>query len=501
MGSYCLDPELPGVKHDAVLTVDDVSRLTNSALANSLAEPDPSLLTFSSPAGQASPQAYAPPKTQVDTTTTAGSVLYNTAAATANSTPPLGSPITQSLPPNLLQQQYQNHQQPIQHHHSFTAIDMGRSYSQPVSAIPPTAPTMNSMNYIDLQPAKRAVSESTPGLGYRHSSSAIVGGGGGGTGSMKIGTQISNFLRRKKRSGSAAAAVGWGHGGGSGKGGAASDGGGGRGGYGMGDVDESQESDDTMPPPTPPKDKGVYTPTIGARGMKNEFGVEHGVEHHPYPVDFSHVQYSAVADVADLNEHEPEPELMPSPPGLAMSESSFTHAHSISEYAVISHEHLGGGGQDANRNDNEADIVVLRPEEFGLYGIAAENRSLTIRQEQQSYGINTLKKGKWAEPQGLTAIRDPAERARLRMEMQKQKMEEEKEVLRAEEERQERLKWEKEESMRREEEEAEGRKARIQAEALRVAAERRRREEMEREEEERRRGRRRRGGDRKDRRG
>jgi MAP7 domain-containing protein 1 len=186
------------------------------------------------------------------------------------------------------------------------------------------------------------------------------------------------------------------------------------------------------------------------------------------------------AHVADLI----EPELNTLPPGLhPITElSSFRHSHNLSQFAVVSHETVvptSSGIGRGTAGDEEGDIVVIRPEEFGLYGIREE------RQQQPARGIETYKKGKWAEPRGLSAVRDPAERARMRMEMQRQKEEEEKELLRAEEKRQERIKRQKEEFLRMEEEEAERRKAKIQAEALRLAAERRRREEMEKEEEER----------------
>jgi hypothetical protein len=122
-------------------------------------------------------------------------------------------------------------------------------------------------------------------------------------------------------------------------------------------------------------------------------------------------------------------------------------------------------------------VVVIHPNDY--------ESTRGVPTPVQMLRMESLKKGKWAEPQGLSAIRDPVERARLRIEMQRQREEEEREILRAEEERQERIKREKQELLRREEEEAERRKAVIQAEALRVAAERRRREEEERIEEER----------------
>lgn len=172
-----------------------------------------------------------------------------------------------------------------------------------------------------------------------------------------------------------------------------------------------------------------------------------------------------------IHGHESLPHVLPK-----ISESSFRHSHSVSEFAVVSHEEIGG-----RPSVGEADVVVIHPEEFGLY----KDKELPAPGQQRKCGIDSLKKGKWAEPRGLSAIRDPGERARLRIELQRQKDDEEREALRAEEERQERLRREKREIMRREEEEAERRKAAIQAEALRVAAERRRREEEEQQEEER----------------
>lgn len=281
---------------------------------------------------------------------------------------------------------------------------------------------------------------------------------------------FSQFLRRKKRSGSAAAAMG------------------------PSDVDESQESEDSMPPPTPPKDKGIYAtmalPSSAERRGEREEREKAG--------EYAYVRFLFVpllnengmtdshrddSPHAHTPEREYEHEPLALAPGLAtISESSLRNTRSVSEFAVVSHEEVGG-----RPSGGEVDVVVIRPEEFGRYGDKPlPPYGQPQRQQQQpQWGINTLKKGKWAEPQGLSAIRDPAERARLRMELQKQKEEEEKEMLRAEEMRQERIRREKAELMRREEEEAERRKAAIQAEALRVAAERRRREELERQEEER----------------
>ncbi len=156
------------------------------------------------------------------------------------------------------------------------------------------------------------------------------------------------------------------------------------------------------------------------------------------------------------------------------SELSFRHTHSVSEFAVVSHEEANG------RRDT--DIVVIRPD----LGFDKFDKPLPVqRGERVEVGIHTLRKGKWAGSQSLSVIRDPSERAWLRMEMQRQKEEEEREAIRAEEERQKRIKRKKEELKRREEEEAERRKAAIQAEALQIAAERRRRKEEERLEEER----------------
>lgn len=45
------------------------------------------------------------------------------------------------------------------------------------------------------------------------------------------------------------------------------------------------------------------------------------------------------------------------------------------------------------------------------------------KKEDYGYVMDSLKKGKWAEQRELLAIRDPAERIRLRMEMQEQKEE------------------------------------------------------------------------------
>ncbi|KXN81517.1 hypothetical protein AN958_04454 [Leucoagaricus sp. SymC.cos] len=404
-------------RHDAVLTIDDISQLTVGALAQSLAEPDSSLLTFSSAAaGQVVNSLSSPVSlplspnvsrklvtgsllTPLDTTTTtAGSVVYSTPPHPIhahNRTSPVNSP---PISPTTHYPELQSQQYPYPHH-EYTAPDMGRSFSQPIPthASPfattstaqgvgygttpggvAAAPIQDRSNYIDLKPVKRSASESSPVGGYgqghnKHNSSS-------GGGSMRIGSQISNFLRRgKKRSGSDM-----------GRGVTSAGGGGGGRGYGMGDVDESQESEDSMPPPTPPKDKGVYTPARKQAGYEEEHR-HHGGHVTQYPDDFqTHAHHTHLA-----------------------SRTSFRHTHSVSEFALISHEGVMGDDGGRTETDVENDIVIIRPEEFGLYGIQAEKPLPAPGQHHQqkpSYGIHTLKKGKWAEPQGLSAIRDPVER-------------------------------------------------------------------------------------------
>ncbi|KAF9449948.1 hypothetical protein P691DRAFT_758611 [Macrolepiota fuliginosa MF-IS2] len=415
-------------KHDAVLTVDDCSQLTNAAIAHTLAEPDPSLLTFSaSGAGNFSPP---PPQLDTNITPTAGSVIYIAS--------PQGSPTS-----------YQPQPQPQPHHHqslTLTAAEMGRSYSQPTADYPAT--NTKPTNLMDLNRVKRSFSETYSPRPIITEPSAGTSPPSGG-GHHKLGSNMfSQFLRRKKKRSGSGSAI-W---------------------RGRNDVDESQESEDSMPPPTPPKDKGIYAgalpPAVVPRRRDSEEDTIMEKER-----DYGHNDYTD--DLVYVREYEP----LALTSGLAtISESSFRYMRSVSEFAVVSHEEVGSGRPGIG----DRDVVVIRPEEFGGYG----DKPLP-QPGGQHLGISTLKKGKWAEPQGLSAIRDPAERARVRMEQQRQKEEEEREVLRIEEERQEKMKRKKEKLMRREEEEAERRKVAIQAEALRVAAERRRKEEEERREEER----------------
>lgn len=296
-----------------MLSVDDISQLTNTALSNSLAEPDPSLLTFStspltpgaaSGVGQVSPSSSVSPQVLE---TTAGSVVYPSPSPTQTTA------IVPTSPPS--QEQGQGipspEEQQARRQRLFIGLSIpegiGRSYTQPLPLPPPpdgqtpfsagTPPTMNSMNYIDLKAVKRSVSESMPGLAheYRHHSTPNSAPGNSGGGGLRLGSQISNLLRRKKRPGSAAAAMGsggtmtgGGKGYGSGGGGRSeSESGGGKGG-GMGDLDESQESgEDSLAPPTPPKDKGIYTPPATAtltplrRKESEPDGEDHEVHVHP----------------------------------------------------------------------------------------------------------------------------------------------------------------------------------------------------------------------------
>lgn len=194
-----------------MLSVEEVSQLTNTAIAHILAEPDPSLLTFSGPAGVG---PSSPPFSTPYTSTASRSDSYNPL--------PVGSPVA-----------YQQQQQ--RPHHPPTATDMGRSFSQPVPPVHKGSQKNNSRGLSDLKPIRRSFSET-------QESSPSSPPGGGGPGLHKMGSNMfSQFLRRKKGSGTGAAALG----------------------RGGGDFDESQESEDSMPPPTPPKDKGIYAPPVG----------------------------------------------------------------------------------------------------------------------------------------------------------------------------------------------------------------------------------------------
>lgn len=147
-----------------------------------------------------------------------------------------------------------------QQHPSFAATDMGRSFSQPMANHtstminkPQTAPT----SYMDLKPVKRSFSETDSPQPHRYSTTGVSPP----SGHIRLGSNMfSHFLRRKKRSTSAAAAMG------------------------RGDIDESQESEDSMPPPTPPKDKGIYAtmllPTSEKRSEEKEKDEEGVFAHH-----------------------------------------------------------------------------------------------------------------------------------------------------------------------------------------------------------------------------
>lgn len=107
------------------------------------------------------------------------------------------------------------------------------------------------------------------------------------------------------------------------------------------------------------------------------------------------------------------------------------------------------------------------------------------RKEDYGYVMDSLKKGKWAEQRELLAVRDPAERVRIRMEMQEQKEEAVRMMVEKEEEERERV-WRRTKELlkRREEKEAELWQARIREKAVQDAAERRRRVALEKAEDE-----------------
>lgn len=219
-----------------MLSAEEISQLTNTAIAHILAEPDPSLLTFSGPAGVG---PSSPPLSKPYTSTAGRSDFYNIPE-------PVGSPAA-----------YQQQQHP----HPLTATGMGRSFSQPVPPVHNDSQMNNprgpSSGLPSLKPVRRSFSEIR---------SPLSSPPGGGPGLHKMGSNMfSQFLRRKKGSGSGAGAT-LGRGAG-------------------GDFDESQESEDSMPPPTPPKDKGIYAPPVGMhtsegkkgkRGKKNKAKYGHG---------------------------------------------------------------------------------------------------------------------------------------------------------------------------------------------------------------------------------
>jgi len=107
------------------------------------------------------------------------------------------------------------------------------------------------------------------------------------------------------------------------------------------------------------------------------------------------------------------------------------------------------------------------------------------KKEDYGYVMDSLKKGKWAEQRELLAVRDPAERVRIRMEMQEQKEEAVRMRMEKDEEERERV-WRrtKELLVRREEKEAELRQTKIREKAAQDTAERRHRVALEKAEDE-----------------
>ncbi|CAA7269283.1 unnamed protein product [Cyclocybe aegerita] len=188
--------------------------------------------------------------------------------------------------------------------------------------------------------------------------------------------------------------------------------------------DDSPDAEDGLPPPTPPKDNGVFQT--------------------PQPVAVSYSQ--------------PPPPLPPMDRAVRRQRS-----HSMSEFAVISHNYV---------ERHSDDIVVVEP---------AEKERTHNKEPTQLYRIPL--RGKWSNETTLPS--DPAERVQRRRELQKHREREEREALEEEEARQRQLKLQKEALARQEREEEQRRKEQVEAEIRRITAERRRREQVERDEDER----------------
>ncbi|EKM81965.1 hypothetical protein AGABI1DRAFT_112146, partial [Agaricus bisporus var. burnettii JB137-S8] len=171
-----------------------------------------------------------------------------------------------------------------------------------------------------------------------------------------------------------------------------------------GDMDESRESEDSMPPPPPPKDKGIYATVLGMIDKRKVEDKDRDGYTYRQP------RRAYTEDDLDLHKRGLEHNEFGVLPKI--SETSFHRAHDASEYALVSHEDIGGSG-------GEGDVVVIHPNGFGL--------TQDVPTAGQMLRMESLKKGKWAEPRGLSAVRDPVERARMRMEIQRRKKEEERE--------------------------------------------------------------------------
>jgi hypothetical protein len=118
---------------------------------------------------------------------------------------------------------------------------MGRSFSQPVpyNKMPTGSMSTQTTDAMDLKPLRNLDPHYTQDELQRRATTANLGGQQRYQQQQNIrqgGHVFGQFLRRKKH---------------------------GRTNREGGDLEESQESEDSMPPPTPPKDKGMYATVVG----------------------------------------------------------------------------------------------------------------------------------------------------------------------------------------------------------------------------------------------
>ena len=204
----------------------------------------------------------------------------------------------------------------------------------------------------------------------------------------------------------------------------------------------------TYVPPLPPLPKGVNLFQSFLRRKKKAGSMDNPVENSAPPTP-----------PKDKGRHSPQPVSVshstPSPAVASRAAVRRQRSRSMSDFAVISHEH---------------DEITVEPEE-----------PFHQREQSESY-ISTLR-SKWSQDAALPS--DPAERARRRRELQLRMEQEEQQALEEETERQRRIKQEKDELMQREQEEEYHRRMEVEEEIRRITLERRRREQQEKEEDER----------------